>query len=180
MITVSRNVHYHTLPVTADLMTGWIHLEPEYLRHCIDEVKKLGDSQNRQTNLKSFMTSYHVYSETDVLNPLLDSIIELCGMYTTMELAVANAWVGIYRKGDYAVEHNHLGASISFCYYMQAQEGDAAIEFTEAHKVFYPTTGMLMVFPSTFKHKVHEQETDNERVIFAGNLLFTAETVNMR
>ena len=180
MITISPSVHYFTVPVTSDMMVAWIHLDPEYLRNCIDEVKKLGDSQDRQTNLKGFMTSYHVYKETDILNPLLDAILEACNMYATDRKALAEAWVGIYKKGDYAVEHSHLGTSLSFCYYMQAQKEDAAIEFTDANKKFYPTTGMLLVFPSPFKHKVHEQKTDNERVILAGNILFTDQTVNMR
>lgn len=180
MITVDRFVHYYTLPALVDIMKGGIHLHPDYLENCIEEIKKLGDSQDRQTNLKGFMTSYHVYSETKVLDPILEGIVEVSAMYTNRVFSVSEAWAGIYQKGDYAVEHDHVGSSLSFCYYMQAEEGDAAIEFVDARKKFHPTTGMLLVFPSNFRHKVHEQKTDNERVVLAGNLLYTEQLVDMR
>ena len=172
MIKVEPFLRYYKLPATANVMMANIELEPTYIEQCITEAKRLGDSMNKSTSLKGFMTSFYVYEETDVLNPLLDAIHHVCSMYTHMDAEIEEAWVGIYNKGDYAIEHDHYGYALSFCYYLKAEEGDAEIEFTEAKETIFPTTGMLIVFPSHAKHKVHEQKSDNERVVLAGNLQF--------
>jgi hypothetical protein len=175
MVKVQPFLHYYRVPATADILVANIEIEQSYANKCIEEAKLLGDSMNRSTSLKGFMTSFYVYEETDVLNPLLDAIHSVCSMYTHMPLEIEEAWVGIYNEGDYAIEHDHYGYALSFCYYLSADNGDAEIEFTEANKKFYPTTGMLLVFPSHAKHKVHEQKSTKERVVLAGNLQFIRE-----
>lgn len=102
-----------------------------------------------------------------------------------------DGWVNVNPDGGYNVPHDHPGAFWSAAYYVyvpQGREGtpDGAIEFIDHRSAppgqglvqspyhrglitLKPAAGMLIVFPSTLKHWVHPNRSDEERVTIAIN-----------
>ena len=108
------------------------------------------------------------------------------------ELKFTNSWFNINRKYGYHETHNHCPDIWSGVYYLQAQEADATISFTNrilidsgwpysAQKIVHTDfvsskmtcpvkTGLLVVFPSYLDHNVDQQLSDNERISIAFNM----------
>jgi uncharacterized protein (TIGR02466 family) len=108
------------------------------------------------------------------------------------KLEFTNSWFSINRKYGYHETHNHCPDIWSGVYYLQAEEQDATISFTNrnlinsgwpygAQKVHHTDfisskmtcpvkTGLLVIFPSYLDHNVDQQLSDNERISIAFNL----------
>lgn len=108
-------------------------------------------------------------------------------------------WVNINPPGAHNVPHDHPGSYWSGCYYVKNDEpvdnpagGGGAITFIDArsapagqplvqaptmralHSV-HPKPGALLLFPSSLKHLVSPNESDQDRVTIAFNVfLFPA------
>lgn len=103
-----------------------------------------------------------------------------------------DGWVNVNPMGGYNVPHDHPGAFWSAAYYVKVPEAPAnngpagSIEFIDTRSApagqgmvkspwmkglhtMLPTPGTLIVFPSTFKHWVHPNKADEERVTIAVN-----------
>jgi hypothetical protein len=146
----------------------------------INEAYRLGDSQNHQTNVKAIMSTYTVWSETKVFNPLLDTIGNTVFEYLTkksylqnvknFKLDLRNAWSAIYKKGHYTLSHNHGLMDWSFVYYLQST-GTTPLIFDDSGKKFYPKTNTLIIFPGHMNHSVPKHKDEEDRICLAGNFL---------
>jgi uncharacterized protein (TIGR02466 family) len=104
------------------------------------------------------------------------------------ELKLHNSWMSINRLHAYHETHHHLPAIWSGVYYVKASDCDAKItfinpsletnwpfiktrttEYTSPSWTVTPKTGTLILFPSYLKHKVEQQEIDQERITIAFN-----------
>lgn len=103
---------------------------------------------------------------------------------------LVGSWFSINRKYSYHPIHNHVPATWSGVYYVQAEEDDAYITFFDDNKVtnwpwapfgesneyntptfsIMPRTGRLLLFPSFLKHTVEQQFHDRERMTISFNL----------
>ena len=105
----------------------------------------------------------------------------------------ANAWVNINKRGGYNAIHTHGRFHLSGVYYVKQPSvgsGESGmIEFVNSrfdHHIFQelntnafapkislrPKEGDMIVFPSTLLHSVYPNETDEERITIAWNLIF--------
>jgi len=103
---------------------------------------------------------------------------------------LVGSWFSINRKHSYHPIHNHVPATWSGVYYVQAEEDDAYITFFDDNKVtnwpwapfgesneyntptfsIMPRTGRLLLFPSFLKHTVEQQIHERERMTISFNL----------
>lgn len=77
-------------------------------------------------------------------------------------------WGAIYNKGDYADQHNHGNASISFVYYVNAVEGSSPLIFSDSNEIYKPESGLCIAWNGNETHEVPPNKCDN-RIIIAGN-----------
>jgi hypothetical protein len=157
---------------------GW---NDTYMRSCVEEAKRIKDQQNNRTNVQAAMSSWHVWDETPIYRPILQTVLELAdhlgvigfpaGSEADHETFVESAWVARYNKGDYTKPHNHAAAMYSFVVFLQAEPNDAPIIFhTHPEIKVHPESRMILLFPSYLMHSVPKQIQDRERIVLAGNL----------
>ena len=105
----------------------------------------------------------------------------------------ANAWVNINKKGGFNAIHTHGRFHISGVYYVKqpsVKSGQSGmIEFVNSrfdHHIFQelnanafapkvsmrPKAGEMIVFPSTLLHSVYPNDSEEERITIAWNLIF--------
>ncbi len=105
----------------------------------------------------------------------------------------ANAWVNINKKGGFNSIHTHGRFHISGVYYVKQPAVKAGqsgmIEFVNSrfdHHIYQelntnafapkvsmrPKAGEMIVFPSTLLHSVYPNDSDEERITIAWNLIF--------
>jgi len=109
---------------------------------------------------------------------------------TPADSFLAGSWFSINRKYSYHPIHNHVPATWSGVYYVQAEEDDAYITFFDSNKEtnwpwapynetneyntptfsIMPRTGRLLLFPSFLKHTVEQQMLERERITISFNL----------
>lgn len=178
------NIHHHYVQSHTEIMTANLNIPEDYRLECIREINLLGDSMDSSTNIKGQMTTYQVWKESKVFDPLIMKIFNF--MYTEevqsegipeqareKTLGLNSCWGGVYRKGDKTVEHIHVPNYLSFVYYLQSNPNeDAPLIFgnTTNNMKINPTNDLLVIFASHLSHHVPVQESENERVILAGNL----------
>lgn len=113
----------------------------------------------------------------------------------------ANAWVNINKKGGFNTVHTHGKFHISGCYYVKQpkiKSGQSGmIEFVNSrfdHHIhsmiggdvfgskfaIRPDEGDMIVFPSTLLHSVYPNETEEERISIAWNVVFKEKSVSMQ
>lgn len=110
-------------------------------------------------------------------------------MNLASKIDINDSWFSITRKYSTHEEHHHIPAIWSGVYYVQANNDDARIIFSNQsldtnwpyskinefnvyntkEKSFPVETGVLYVFPGHLKHRVETQQADNERVTIAFN-----------
>ena len=109
----------------------------------------------------------------------------------------ANAWVNINKKGGFNSIHTHGRFHLSGVYYVvqpTVKSGQSGmIEFVNSrfdHHIFQelnanafapkvsirPKAGEMIVFPSTLLHSVYPNDTEEERITIAWNLIFRKKT----
>jgi|TARA_B000000441_G_C21587132_1_gene257806 hypothetical protein len=144
------------------------------------DILSRGDEQNKKTNVKAMMTSWQMADQFKSFQDLLKVIvIHVLPKYDNLEIVsggnakiiATGMWGAIYRKGDYTIEHNHIGSQYSFVYYVKSEKDAAPIIFTSPGKIeLKPCTGNLLLWDGRYNHMVPEHISDNPRIIVAGNL----------
>ena len=102
-------------------------------------------------------------------------------------------WVNINRKGNHNVRHNHFGRGIfmSGIYYVKVPENSGNIRFfdprgsmhmaLEDYDYYYgvadyqyliPEPGLCLFFPNWLDHAVGENESDEDRISIAFNVVY--------
>ena len=72
-----------------------------------------------------------------------------------------------YREGEEAVWHDHWPSDFSGSYYVDVEEDSSPIVFDGGIEI-QPTNGIMMIFPSTLRHKV--PPTKKERIVIGFNI----------
>lgn len=136
------------------------------------EIRDSGDVQNRETLCKCDMTDFVM--RTPAFNSFKKYVIECvsknCPHHTMWDGSweISNIWGLIYKKGEYAVEHDHYPAIYSFVYYVNCPPGASPLKF-HGYSI-KPKNGMMTIFPSNLKHWVPKHKINSERVVISGNL----------
>ena len=145
-------------------------------------IRKTGDMMNHASNVKASMTDWDSHEKNSHINAIAKKALFLCqdGMKTKYPLEIADCWGALYTKGEHTVEHHHWPFTWSFTYYVKVSDNTAPLVFhniLNPEKEFVnmpiqPKKGDMFIFPSTLRHSVPEQESDEERIMVAGNIWY--------
>lgn len=169
-------IKYHDISSPAKIATVNLGIAEDYKQQCIQEAYRIGDQQNFHTNVKAIMSSYRVWEESKVYNPLFDKIVNSITdiIFPTKDerfkYNLINAWVSIYKDGHYTIKHDHTPASISFTYYLKSPISSAPLVFNECNFKIDPYDDLIVVFPSYLTHSVPKHKGE-DRICIAGNLI---------
>lgn len=168
-------VDRHHLKSPVEIITTQAGIPQEYKQQCINEIYKIGDKQNNQTNVKALMSSWEIWNETKVLNPLIDKITtitdKLVYVGEDFKNELKHCWSAIYKNGHYTVPHTHTPSHFSFIYYLKADNESSPLIFDEVDFSLYPQDDMLVIFPSYLTHSVPTQNIGEDRICLAGNIV---------
>lgn len=145
------------------------------------EIRKFKGELTNKTNLKCYMTTLkcHVLSKT--FKNFSDYVLSIVkdDLKGNPELCIQNIWGAIYKKGEYAISHNHshVEGVISFVYFVNVTKECSPLIFQNIEKpwedndtIITPENGKLVIFDGQLLHYVPPQKVDHERVIIAGNI----------
>jgi|SRR6056300_1140971 len=149
---------------------------PEMDKQIIKEIREQGDRQGHKTNVKAQMTDWHM-SDKDGFKELVHIVKNIISQISShqynrpdVQYQISDIWGMIYKKDEYAINHDHYPACWSVVYYVQAPEGSGALHFPELDVKRVPENGLLIIFPGDIKHEALPTTTDIERIVVAMNL----------
>jgi Rps23 Pro-64 3,4-dihydroxylase Tpa1-like proline 4-hydroxylase len=161
-------VNRHHIKSPSEVITTTLGIPEDYKQQCIQEAYKIGDKQGKKTNVKAIMSSYKVWEETDVYNPLFNKIMNAISMMGGEKLELYDAWTAIYKEGHYTISHNHGDVFRSFVYYLKTNNTTPLV-FDGCEFQVQPHDDLLVVFPSHLIHSVPKHYGD-DRICLAGNI----------
>jgi len=166
-------INKHHLKSPVEIIDIKLGIPQKYKQKCIDEIYKIGDSQNQSTNVKAIMSSWFLWEESKIFNPLLTKITDiiLVNIKDKEHLALYEAWSAIYKKNHYTIPHSHSPSYISFVYYLQSS-GNTPLIFDNMEFSINPIDDTLVVFPSHLNHSVPPHNDEKDRICVAGNIEF--------
>ena len=145
-------------------------------------IRKTGDVLNHASNVKASMTDWDSHEKNIHINSIAKKALFLCqdGMKTKYPLEIADCWGALYTKGEHTIEHHHWPFTWSFTYYVKVSDNTAPLVFhniLNPEKEFVnmpiqPKKGDMFIFPSQMRHSVPKQESDEERIMVAGNIWY--------
>ena len=130
-------------------------------------------SDSIETNVKCNWRSDWFIHEDNRFNEFNKWILEACSfvcqyhLNTQVNFSIANEWLMVYEKGDYAIPHDHFPFCLSVIYYVDCDENAAPVVFENQLEVL-PENGKLIIFPSSVSHEV--KQTEGKRVVVSMNL----------
>jgi len=130
-------------------------------------------SENHETNVKCNWRSDWMVQTDKRFNEFNEWILNACSfvceyhLNTQVKFSIANEWLMVYEKGDYAIPHEHFPYCLSVIYYVDCDENAAPVIFGDSIEV-KPEVGKLIIFPSELKHEV--RQTEGRRVVVSMNL----------
>ena len=156
---------------------GSIHHKIEYY------IRKRGDVLKHTSNVKASMTEWDAHNNNTHIKAIAEKALFLCqdGMETKYPLEIADCWGALYTKGEHTIEHHHWPFTWSFCYYVKVSDTTPPLLFhnminpqdkSSVDMPIQPKKGDMFIFPSTLRHSVPAQETEEERMVIAGNIWY--------
>jgi hypothetical protein len=151
------------------------------------DILSVGDKQNKETNVKADMTYWQMHNKFNSFKELLliiakEKIDNLQSLKLIqggkISLHCQDMWGAVYNKGDFTKEHNHIGSTFSFTYYVEVPQGSAPIVFTKPGMMqITPKKGTLLIWDSNYLHMVPEQQIDKPRIVIAGNINYYSQVL---
>ena len=144
----------------------------------IELILEHGDEQNHASNVKADMTDWFMhtrYKEFKELSIFAEAVAnELFNADIT--IYTQECWGAVYRKGEEPINHTHWGNLWSWCYYLKVPSDSPPFRFEDigegktASFDIYPQEDDLLMFPSWISHSVPVSQSDEERIMVAGNI----------
>jgi len=162
------------------------HPNPDKINPELESViRDFGDEQNRTSNLICDMTRYEMHQFSPAFEKFGEWVNEIvCHLTDVDQVHMQNIWGAIYRKGEYALNHNHLFEDIndfplaSFCYMVNVTDECSPLVFPNVEmpwlpprQIIYPGNGILAIWHPKHQHYVPPQYSDHERVVISGNVV---------
>jgi len=146
-------------------------------------IRKTGDVMHHASNVKASMTDWNSHEKNTHIEKIARKALHLCqeGMQTKYPLEIADCWGALYTKGEHTIEHHHWPFTWSFVYYIKVSEKTAPLVFHNimnpqdqsfVNMPIQPKKNDMFIFPSTLRHSVPAQESEEERVMVAGNIWY--------
>ena len=168
------NVETHHLKAPLKISTITLGIPQLYKEKCIEEIYRLGDSMDQQTNVKAQMTSYQIWNESRVFDTLISNIDDSINKLIPIDIPqvkykTGDAWGAVYKEGHYARYHTHHPHQLAWVYYLKST-GDTPLVFDDCDFKVNPIDDTLVVFPGYVTHSVPKHIEKEDRICLAGNV----------
>jgi len=155
-----------------------------FLNHSLEEIRSIkeqiieyrkGNPKSNNSNVKAWHSSYKTHEFTNCFDDINRRIISKCDIIlnefnnTNDRLMLHDMWINMYEKGDYTVNHAHIGVKYSCCYYVDVEENCSPIKFPPKLEI-NPKNDMLVLFGASVYHEV--PPTNGKRTLIAMNLSY--------
>ncbi len=144
----------------------------------IELILEHGDEQNHSSNVKADMTDWFMhtrYKEFKELSIFTEALSKKISK-DNIDVMTFDCWGAVYRKGEETIKHTHWGNLWSWCYYLKVPSDSPPFRFEDigegktASFDIYPQEDDLLMFPSWISHSVPVSQSDEERIMVAGNI----------
>lgn len=168
------NINKYYVKNPTEIITTQLGIPQRYKQECIKEAYKLGNLENKISNVKALMSSWWVYKQTNLFNPLLNQIDKKINTIFPLKderyrYEISNVWSAVYQKGHYTQTHDHLPFIISFVYFLKSN-GSTPLIFDNCDFKLNPKDDDLIIFPSYLFHSVPTHQDKEDRIVIAGNI----------
>ena len=123
------------------------------------------DVQNRETNVKATMTDWMMNKNSQPVDELKKFMLS-----STNSEKVVDFWANVYRRGDYAIEHDHIPHKYSVVYFLKSEPNFSPLIFDSESSIVKPLEGRVVIFPGSLKHSVPVHFSDETRITLAANI----------
>ena len=149
--------------------------DDEMNKNIIEQIRKTGDVQDYKTNVKAYMTDWDMRGKPgfDKLEKIImDMVNYLSKIYYNRPInpRVENLWGMIYKKGDYAMVHDHWPSLWSGVYYIEVPNNSGDLFFPQLKQTMTPKKNQMIVFEGKTRHGVRESLSDKERIAVSFNV----------
>ena len=149
--------------------------DDEMNKNIIEQIRKTGDVQDYKTNVKAYMTDWDMRGKPgfDKLEKIImDMTNYLSKIYYNRPInpRVENLWGMIYKKGDYAMVHDHWPSLWSGVYYIEVPDNSGDLFFPQLKQAMAPKKNQMIVFEGKTRHGVRESLSDKERIAVSFNV----------
>ena len=171
-------VNRHHIKSPIEVIQTKLNIPNNQLEQYIKEIYRISKPDN-SSNLVGLMTSFQIWKESNFFSPILKKISLLLESLkinadSRISLKIVETWGGIYKKGHYSNVHAHSPAFYSYVYYLNASS--TPIVFKDCNFELYPKTDEIILFPGHLKHFVPVHNSDEARIILAGNVVLVPPT----
>lgn len=172
------NFQHHYLKAPTIVSTLQLGV-PELIRENWAKEAYKFSSESYKTNLKTQMSSFRIWEQTDIYNKLISNIGEILNthikpisrLYPDTFYEIKEAWTAIYKEKEYALSHTHEFSDLSFVYYIKTGGKTTSLVFDDLDFKIAPYDDMLIIFDANLWHSV-ETHIGEDRIILAGNANF--------
>lgn len=146
-------------------------------------ILEIGDIQKRQTNLNADMTGWSMQNEepfktlADLAYLKVSEISDVFFNRPDIEWMIKSCWGARYKKGDYALLHDHYPSTWSMVYYVVAPKGSSSLQFPGASISLKPSDGLIVIFPGNIEHQVPKSNATNDRIVVSMNFYLKVNDV---
>lgn len=92
--------------------------------------------------------------------------------FTQFTPKIIDCWSNVYNKESGCRVHQHFPATFSLVYYVSVPEKSGCIVFPDLEIKIQPYPGLLLCFRGDTWHSVEFNQTDNDRIIVAFNIVY--------
>lgn len=85
---------------------------------------------------------------------------------------IIDCWSNVYNYDSGCRIHQHFPATFSLVYYVDVPENSGCITFPDLEIKLKPYSGLLLCFRGDTWHGVEMNQTDNDRIIVAFNIVY--------
>ena len=126
------------------------------------------------SNVKSYMTDWRMHEHHESFATIGKLACRAASRISENmfkpNMFVGESWGIIYNKGKHTKRHSHWPYTYAFGYYLTDTTNSSPLIFPTANKTIYPKKGDLIIFPGHVQHEVPTLESEEERIMIAGNL----------
>ena len=157
-----------------------LNLDSRTCSSLTDIILEHGDEQNHSSNVKADMTDWFMHQKYKEFKELSIFAEALAKKQTKdpIKLITSECWGAVYRKGEETVKHSHWGNLWSWCYYLEVPPDSPPFRLNDigegntASFDIHPKNDDILMFPSWVSHSVPKSQSNSERIIVAGNILY--------
>ena len=186
-------------PVGYYIDLDYLDLKDDFLKMCYDEKNFNTDGRivsNRggwQSGLEWFFDDKNKKFNTYIHKMVEKLFYESFDHSGELTFEISNSWININPPGAYNLSHTHPGCDYTGIFYVKLTEdsyilldnpnnhchGTTYAMYPEEFKLafnlnaeieLHPSEGGMIIFPSSLRHSVEENETDEDRVSIAFNI----------